>query len=192
MKAIASLLIVSFLLMSNSQRDNDEVVHWNPDYKLKWEDFQGVADFNSKHAAFTTYAIKAETQFYNSSEIVLDVFTIFKKNKSWCKSENLSDYLLDHEQKHMDLTEYYSRLLREELQQKKAGNSVEAVNWVNGLLKKYRALNEETQSEYDLETDHSCNKLAQLYWNTKIDSLLDSRNAFVDSEIVIEFGVSNE
>ncbi len=165
-------LLIALLICHNSI--SQDTIHWRPDYKLSWEDFQGRPDSNSEYKAISSPSINFSLS-YNKSSFSYNVICSFNKSKSWTLSN--SQNLLTHEQGHFDIAEIFARKLRQTFKNYK-------VNLVT-IERDFKKMYDKTISErdsmnalYDKETDFSRNKPKQLYWNKKIIKELKKFQAF--------------
>lgn len=134
-----------FLLQQNSER-----ILWNPDKKLEWSDFQGVAPNDTGLAkAGTASQIVITSDLYYEDEIPrYYVKNCFDKSKSWTKTK--SEKTLAHEQLHFDISELYARKIRKEFNKLYNDSTAD----VSIYKKIYRTLNDEEiafQKQYDSE-----------------------------------------
>ncbi|MDP6909549.1 MAG: hypothetical protein QF371_08585, partial [Flavobacteriales bacterium] len=89
-------------------------IEWQEERVLKWSDFKGKPNKLSKNEALTDSGIAISlTCDDEHSEVKVESF--FNPYKSWSKNHT-SDYLLEHEQLHFDITELFARKLRKQLQ----------------------------------------------------------------------------
>jgi len=173
------LLLSAFLLISASVVSD---LLWQ-ERELKWSDFKPMA--SAKRIGF-----KAETysgiRFESIQEGELISFRTecyFNPEKSWVLKGAETDYLLNHEQGHFDITEIYARKFREELEayqmvsverfaKENLGDKVNAIYT--------RIMNEmfAHQNRYDEETNHSINSAKQAVWDSMIESDLSKRKAY--------------
>jgi hypothetical protein len=171
MKAIKIVVIVTQLLLVQSFSIDDPCQQWKKDYKLTWDDFKGALPTTTSDAVALTYAGVSYNSKLMSDTMVVEIKTCFTKEKSWVIAEDTTPYLLNHEQRHFDIAEINTRILRKY-----------ALTWdgkynLNAFLSEgndnfLRNLNQ-MNNTYDKETNHSKNKTAQTKWNKKIDSLLN-------------------
>ncbi len=105
-------------------------------------------------------------------------FAIFNKNLSW--TIDTTKYLLQHKQLHFNIAELYTRKINKEFEELK--NRFE--NEKSKYHSIYNALYIEMlkmQDQYDLETNHSQNRIKQEEWNKKIELMLNELNAFASN-----------
>ncbi|MBO9571286.1 MAG: DUF922 domain-containing protein [Chitinophagaceae bacterium] len=154
----------------------DNLIEWSASRKLTWNDFKGSPDPNSAMIALTNSNIKIELGF-NEKTFEYSIRCGFHTEKSWVKMK--TDYILNHEQRHFDITEIYARILEKSLKAYKFnGKTVEKdINKIySDVMKDHVA----SQHTYDLETNHSIDSVQQHNWDNKIDSLLNVYKDYSD------------
>jgi predicted secreted Zn-dependent protease len=168
-----TVFICSFIFLSFTAKDDGDYIDWNPERKLKWQDFKAASPENTADAALTTTYVGFS---YNKSndEIKYNIECRFQKSKSWGKIK--TDYILQHEQGHFDISEIAARKLNKLIQEQlsKSKNHDE-------LNKIYRTVMQEKrdmQELYDRESNHSINKEKQDEWETKIKTMLEELKSF--------------
>ncbi len=167
-----------------SQFDKNQV-EWNEN-KLVWEDFQGKMKKKSPYDALTLSAIYSAYKTDESQKnIILVVKAVFDKKGSKKKKNKTSSHLLNHEQRHFDITEIYARILKKNISSIEIKQRNTVSNKLNAEINKNFNEWKKFQTLYDNETKHSTNKEKQLEWDQKIDSLLNVYNDFKNPEIRI-------
>lgn len=136
---------------------------------LQFSDFQGKVPAGTSFAALTTSTMHMSTQEGENGELTFQLYCAFDKQKSWMKVK--TDYILNHEQKHFDLSEAFTKKLEAELNSLSETKNVMAD--ANKLFVSENSLCEKMQQQYDNETKHGINEVEQQRWNQKIDSLLN-------------------
>lgn len=151
--------------------------------KLDWKDFKPMA--KAKRMGF-----KAETfsgiRFESVQEGQLISFRTecyFSPEKSWVLKGSETDYLLNHEQRHFDITEIYARKFRKELEpyQRISVERFAKENVGEKVNELYSRLMNEMfayQNRFDEETKHSVNTEKQAEWDQQIDSELEKLRAY--------------
>ncbi len=151
------------------------------------EDFLGIPTRNSNYTAtirskiFFKYACE-EGEFETSTSSKMDRFY------SW-KNESLSEYLLNHEQKHFDITRLYEQKLLEKLNEIENPCDLdeedldEKINQIKEDI--YYAL-EKAQSKYDLETEHSQLEEQQIRWNDLISEEISEMDVNFKASLIRE------
>ncbi len=129
---------------------------------LTWDDFNGV------RKPFTGWAAAIDSDVFVDFDSISNRFRAYAAMNaatSWKKSGDLSDYLLNHEQYHFNLTQYYALKLDQQLK------DIEDIKQVTRMLNSIQVDLRKAQRIYDLESDHNLNFDMQDYWEFKIDSL---------------------
>ena len=163
---VSLVLLVLVSLYKLNFLKEDQMIRYRD---LTWDDFKGIPK------PFTGWGAGIESDVFIEFDSTLNRFKAYaamNSTSSWKKRNNLSEYLLNHEQYHFNLTQYYALKLNSELEE------------TDGLKEAFTKLNnirvdlDKAQNKYDLESEHNLNQDFQNYWEFKIDSLLTS----VDSE----------
>jgi len=165
------ILLASALLLSSAEPDT--LIYHDRDYQLKWSDFRGpVEDGLESYSAVSYVGFRLGykgTPRQDSLIVVVEAF--FNPDKSWHKADT-SAYLLQHEQVHFDITELYTRKLKQQLQSATLTYKTYQQT-IKDLEKKVRAEMNTVDSVYEAATDKSLYKPEQLKWNTNIRQDLD-------------------
>ena len=147
-----------------------DTIYWHPNYKLTWNDFQGIPDTASKNDASSFPGIRYHLHFDEDS-FSTQVTSYFIKSRSWVKIKN-NDTLLLHEQGHFDINELFARKLRKAF----AAYQFNAQT-VKKDIKELFVLNQQEKEkmniQYDKETNYSQDQLQQLSWQKKIQTELN-------------------
>jgi len=161
-------ILISLSNISFSNQDNS-LIDWNAARKLSWSDFKGEAKKEYAAAALTSTNIKIDCGLSNN-KAEYHIRCSFDKNKSWGRVKN--DYILSHEQAHFDIAEIYARKLNKLLKSYKPDEN----NFSRDVNKIYENLMQEyndTQEEYDKQTNFSINKIKQEEWLGKVSEELN-------------------
>lgn len=162
-----SVLILIPLLESNF---NAPVIikRWK---QLTWNDFIGFAP------PFSRYDAAISSQVYLEYDSVTSRFIAYAGQnniRSWVKEKTkASDYALNHEQYHFNITEVHARLLNGYIE----ANPNESEAFYKSRLYSIRFDLNLMQDRYDDETDHSVIVHKQRRWEFKIDSMLSLHSA---------------
>lgn len=161
-----SVLILTLIPLFESNF-NAEVKYY--EWKqLTWDDFQGFAKPFTRWDASISSSVYVN---YDSAAQKYRAFASMNNQLSWKKGSSVgSDYLLNHEQYHFNITEYHARLMNEYLAEHGDQSKAE----ISKHLGKIRTQLREMQKEYDDESDHSRNRDMQRWWEFRIDSLLNN------------------
>ncbi len=148
----------------------DEIV-WHSNHKLKWTDFKGRPERSQPYEAISFCSIESKVSQLNN-EAEFEMIAKFDKTKSWTKTDT-SAHILNHEQRHFDITEIYTRKIRKAISDKPLTMN-DYYEQFKEIHTKYLREVDSCQNSYDLETNHSKNKLQQKLWDRKIEMQLDS------------------
>ena len=125
---ILQILWLSLVMLLSTNQSN--LIEWNAERKLTWEDFKAQPDKTSTNAALTSSSINIEFGYTNTG-LKYNIKCRFDKNLSWGRIKN--DYILAHEQGHFDIAE-------------KVGEEATSVFQKIGLLKKTDIKNEDKEN----------------------------------------------
>jgi hypothetical protein len=193
MKVILSILICSCVfwgcgnsdqpLYVDSISEESEVLEWDSVYRLKRSDFRSPINGNEEFDAGSKTGIWSFHR-YEGDRIVIVVHALFNRENSYFKSDSLNEELLNHEQMHFNITEYYARQVRKAVFYWPGPGDIESFTYhcQDSLI----PLMDSVNHLYDLETNHGLNKLIQLKWSRKIDSLLNATDSFVNPVVKVE------
>lgn len=131
-----------------------------PYHQLTWSDFKG------KQTDITVVAqVDCGTMLitdYLGGRYFFKVETIFNPDQSFTTSHE--DYILEHEQGHLSIAEYFTRLTRKAIEPYQ-GRGGDVTHIVDSIFASYAVMRDNTQEAYDCETGHSVNKENQERWN---------------------------
>lgn len=181
----SSINVSNFNVEVTNENLNDFIL-WEKGVKLKWNNFRGIPNYNSKHSAITSTLIKDNQVGLLKDKILIDVSTYFSIGKSWVKKEKTSKNLLNHEQLHWDIAELSARKLRKIYSTHKSESLNESFQYFN---EKYDEMIKEKrlfQDLYDKETDYSINKKKQKEWERKISLLLREYEEYSSVHVEVE------
>jgi len=181
-----------FTLLSGSQcerANSEDRIVWDSDRKLTWKDFKGKPDKND-----TIYVARTFTQIYFEYEekdhsIEFDIPCYFYRNLSWSKSKSkkqTSQWLLEHEQLHFDITELMARKVRKEFSEYKSRDLGTTYAELKAIYNKYD--NDERlriNTAYDEETEHGTIRDKQKEWEKKIEKELFKLRKYADTKVKV-------
>jgi hypothetical protein len=154
-----------------------DTIYYSANKKLTWADFKGKPDPQSNATAITSSGfgyLASMVSVNGKTDISVTVYCYFSKPKSWVKTT--SNYALNHEQHHFDVTYIVTNLFIKKLQAAKFTRK----NYDNLVEKIYnescRQL-EQMQNDYDGQTSNGRLKNMQLEWNNKIENELSFLSA---------------
>ncbi len=158
---------------------------WDPDRKLNWEDFQGMADTSSKFDALTQSGVQYSYRWQSSNHKITYTFEVnayYDKSKSWVKNSKATSTLLAHEQLHFDISELFARKLKQSMENTTFSVSHEAE--IEKLVLASQSAREDMQLQYDTETEHMANAEQQLKWERFIANELEALKKYANVEVV--------
>ena len=176
---ITRLILAAFVCSSSYvHQGNDELIQWNSSRRLSWNDFKAIPPKNAPNAALTSSGIFIKFSF-DGHTLSYEISCNFDKNSSWGRVKN--DYILSHEQGHFDIAEIYARKLNQALKAYRLRENSIGKD-VNAIYQRITQELQQTQNQYDNETDYSRNFSQQKIWLKKIERELDSLPEYVKRE----------
>ncbi|MEM1322574.1 MAG: hypothetical protein AAGG75_20080 [Bacteroidota bacterium] len=168
------VLLSVVVLLTGTSTNTPEIIYWDEDYKLSWDDFEGDPRFEYQSISALTSSGIVHYKGCRDGKIIYKVQAYFEKHESWVKDEARTDHHLRHEQLHFDITELNARRLRKALKERSfnCGEEQEFEDFVANLLANW----ENDQRAFDLFTRHSLRRNVQKQWFYKIEmelSLMD-------------------
>lgn len=150
--------------------NEDKKIAWNENYKLSWSDFKAASKGNGYVASTSSGISFSYTfSFTETGEIInldVSITSYFYPENSWFIPSEVSQYILNHEQTHFDISELHARILRKEISEatftKNLKIEIEAI--YKSIEDKRRAM----QQLFDKETDHSKIKEKELEWEVVV------------------------
>lgn len=156
------------IIMENNSSNVNEIVY-HKGLKLKQSDFQGEVEqgMNAIAMAYSGVSLKYGGMTKRGNILIeIRLYPSFDKSTSWCMAEHRNETVLEHEQRHFDITVINACKLFRVLQSYSFTKNFEQE--IVQLQNKYKRLNEEEQDIYDDATNHGINKEIQEEWNHKI------------------------
>ena len=154
------------------------LITWSAGRRLTLADFQARAPLGNPLSASTSSNIKADAackDYVFSSAVA----ATFDPNTSWVNSKMVSEALLRHEQLHFDITEVYTRIMRQKLQLFAARANCEKLQpGFNNTTKLVYADWDREQNRYDQETNHGLNAVRQAAWEKQTAAKLEMLKPF--------------
>jgi hypothetical protein len=167
-------IYVNANVVDKTTLSDSDTIYYSMDRPISWDDFQGKVDVNSIAGAVTSSGFgygAAITTREDAIYIDLDVYTYFSRSHSWKKSMIHSDYHLEHEQHHFDITMLGAERFCAAIRQAHftASNYKQLIN---DIFERIFNENTELQETYDNQTEHSINREMQVAWNKKINETI--------------------
>lgn len=164
-------LAVQINFLQPTASPNSDTIYFNPTKKLVWENFKGLPLQKGMAIAETSsgFGFTAGLKTKNGKgTLIVNVFCYFDKSKSWVKPGKESDYALQHEQNHFNVSYIATSNFVKKLRQVKFTTQ----NYNTLLNQIYtQSMNElqTMQNEYDGQTQNGILKAQQAIWNKKIE-----------------------
>ena len=185
MKFLVTFLALFCSALCYSQDNNHK--HWSKDSLLTWSDFKGQMLPSDNLDAFTytnfNYTYTMET-IDGKSKPVFTVDNSFRYDKSWSKPDKQTAALLQHEQGHFDISEYFGRQLL---------TAFNTYQYTDNIKDERKAIFQKMKTEmakmhelYDIKTKHSADAKMQAKWNAFI-ALILAQNVPLDDVIKSDF-----
>ena len=166
--AISIAIIISVAMLDSNFNAKVTIKRWG---KLTWDDFQGFP------RPLSGYGAVIGSQLYLEFDSATSRYIAYAGQHnivSWTKeSTKDSDYALNHEQYHFNITELHARLLNEYINDNPNESELTYNLRLNSLWLDLSSM----QEQYDDETDHSVIVHKQRLWEFKIDSMLSRHSA---------------
>lgn len=168
------LLIALLLLWRHGFAQNtSEIIHWQTDYKLKWEDFQGAPDSSSPNIAVCGCSIRYY-YYEENGGFKFNTFAYFDKKKSWANKSVVDSASLIHEQGHFDICEMYARKLSLKFDSLQTYES-SIKTLIEDIAEIITVQTNEAQTQYDIETLYGSDLYKQREWCIKIREMLTKK-----------------
>jgi len=172
MKQILRYTCVFFSIFSIEDTFSQELILWKSDIKLTWDNFKGSPDYSTYKIASAYIDINYQEKKTKDS-VTFIVKSIFYEKYSWVFREAIlytgwDSLLLNHEQKHFDITEIYARKLRKVLSETHFTNDELLNGKSDRIVDSIIKLSKIEDRLYDEETEHGSNKEKQKEWDKKI------------------------
>lgn len=182
-----SFIVLSFVASSTTGTfPENEVIVWNKDRPLTWNDFKGKPAKRFAVAS-TNYDIKKIIEQVSKDSSTVDIKAIFLCNKSWKKESWIDETVLIHEQKHFDIVELYARKLRKLVHSQSYTSFSDLKEKSDSLYAVIDKAMDVYQDEYDEKTEGSMNGEQQRIWNTKIMDQIKELDAYAATTMKIGF-----
>jgi hypothetical protein len=168
------LLALSFSM--KAQDKDEELIDWDPSYRLTWADYKAKPNPNSDAAATTTTYLGIEYNIRNNT-FGYSIQCRFSRTRSW--GLHKTPYILSHEQGHFDIAEIFARKLHKEMSEYEFNKKTYAKD-LKKIYEKVVKEKEEWQNKYDRESNHSINREKQAEWLKKIAAALEEYADYAD------------
>ncbi len=153
-----------------------DIIYYSQQRPLSWSDFRGTTNDKTLAAAVTAsgFGYKADMSSTGSKSMLnIGIYCYFTKDKSWVKPGKTTEYILNHEQNHFNISFIAAKMFEERL--KKA--SLDRSNFnvlLPSLYKEYCDMMNKMQEEYDGQTKNGQLKDVQQKWDAYLSQRLSS------------------
>jgi hypothetical protein len=214
---IGLIILFGAFTIKGKNRDflggGNDLIVWNKDYKLKWDDFQGQGDTAKVIGAASTCSINYNhIPIRGEDSLKILVEAVFLKKDSpkimWrLEASNFVVQALQHEQIHFDITEVYARKFRKIIfafiSRAKRKNSAWLLYKLSPIYFKIQVECQNEQKEFDkavsfVDTpgekstgfatvgDYAIVKEKQEKWRQKVDKELNELYSYVQTSFTIK------
>jgi len=178
------IVLVLVVFTSQLWAQEDDVLEWEPDRRLTWEDFKGKPNPKSEFKAETNWRLAYTYRLKTRNGELFPTYyvdTYFVHNDSWLKEGKETPLLLRHEQGHFDIAEVCARDLRMRFEKHEL-TSDDHQQEIQAIFQTLLDDCYEMQQAYDRDTDHGLNKEQQKAWDKKIGNELHKFSEFAQVE----------
>lgn len=171
-RILASNVKVSFEYYK--EQIEGDTIYYAANRPLTWSDFQSTRKMSNKYAAMVMPNIGYDQREEIAKGVIQVTITLksyLAKSDCWLGSPYKDDYMLNHEQRHFDIAKIVTEQFRKKIGSAKLNPDTYEAFINMQYLDSYREMNK-LQKNYDTETAHGTNRMAQQNWNKRIDELL--------------------
>lgn len=182
--SLKTMLLACTAILLLSAADNNTLKTWDPANKLDWSDFRDTAFTGSKVRAAITNSGIVFTVKQQDEDILVTCYSQMDRAHSYVDTAKKLPRILQHEQYHFNITEYWSRKLKKDI----ATGRFTVKNFKQKAIDLQQEANtkcKEMQIEYDTETRHSILKEEQKKWEQKVDDLLKKTEQYSDKKVAL-------
>ena len=168
---IQKLLIISILLFKviySTEYQGANIIPYQSGNKLKWNDFIEVKSLGDAAAESSTSI--SYDYYENNGSVKVKVYCLFDKSHSFVLKGKRTDYILNHEQGHFDITYLFAMKFKQELSRTSDLSEGNVYSIYLRVIKQWDLF----QEQYDLETDHSINVNGQRIWDVHLYKSLEN------------------
>jgi len=158
----------------NIPAKNSDTIYYDPFQKLVWFNFKGKSGSPADAIAVTSsgFGYVATMQYRNGKTTInIEVCCYFSEHGSWVRKGRESEYALNHEQHHFDITYLAAGLFSKEIRTVRFTRNNYG-DLIDKIYKSYCRKMEQMQNDYDGQTRNGQLNDVQEKWNDKIIHLL--------------------
>lgn len=153
---------------------------YHPERPLSISDFRGNVQKDIEASALIYSGVNMTYKVFETKEkvsVFIEVSAYMDPNQSWMRKSGKNEKVLDHEQRHFDLTALAACQLVERIKKAKFTE-----NWRKELHQLYaeeiESKLQRLQKRYDKDTFHGINRKAQKSYNEFIENQLEQSDCF--------------
>lgn len=157
-----------------TEQPENDTIYYSVKRPLTWADFQSKLRPTGPYQAsvMPSIAYTEQAKVVNGTvEIKILMKAYVPKSTCWANPTGRDDYALNHEQRHFDIV----KIIAEQFKRKILAKKLKPDNYEAEInmqyLDSFRDM-DGMQKDYDAETGHGQNKLAQENWNSLVDKEL--------------------
>lgn len=169
---------INITIIDRNVNPDSDTVFYAFNRPLIFEDFRARPTAGSRFAAsiFSSFSFDVESEIVGGIlEVKIFSKVFMLKDQSWVRGESKSEYTLNHEQRHFDITQIVTERLKERILNLEIfpDEYDSVINYY--YLEAFREMNR-LQDLYDKETRHGMDRGAQERWNKKLDLALQTND----------------
>ncbi len=163
-------------------------IRWSKNFKVRVSDFQSPVNYNEGFANIST-GFSCDYIAQNETGYTLDIYAFMTPDSSfmsrmpdliWTDSGRA---VLNHEQRHFDITEVNTRYFKKVLRSYKFRREQNVL--IDSLYNIYQDKMIQMQNLYDKETENGGLDSMQTKWDFKIDSILRNTSQFEETRVLL-------
>lgn len=149
--------------------------------EISFQDFKGFKFPGQTLQGGTKFAFITTNLDYQRKENSIEIKAYFHPSRSYVYIKNLqNDDLLRHEMYHFHITEIWARKFRKKVHEHK---HLPTKTELNRIYKEIRLKLDKMQADYDYESNHGTLLGKQLYWQNRVDSVLNVLNPYSNTYV---------
>jgi hypothetical protein len=161
------------------QTNQGQVIDWQPNYKLRFEDFKAGSKGSPGFAVATTSSAFGYSITDRGGEVSGSIYVRFYCEESWWNPDFRLDEVLEHEQLHFDICELFGRKFYKAVLTLRDNGNLNHRS-MKRLKSEFEKQYDAWQGQYDSETDHGTKGDEQRKWNMKIRNELSEFSEYAD------------
>ncbi|MCD8741226.1 hypothetical protein LT679_11485 [Mucilaginibacter roseus] len=171
------IYVFFLILLFKTSSVLSQEIKWQKDSLLTWNNFRGPIEPNRGVSAVVYCGMKYSYRYYPSVKdsgytAKFEVYSYVDPTKSWSMKERECPPLLNHEQGHFNICEYFARQLKLALESARYTKKVNEE--VKAIYDKYELQLNKMHHVYDTQANHGADVHIQAKWNTFIAALLSN------------------